>query len=68
MCQNIQFFTHNALGKCFGTWARLIVRFDKCIGIFYFILYVLISVNLINYSKYEYEKRIWTPAVSVDVT
>ena len=43
MCQRLRAITHSSLEWIFGAWAKALLKCNKCIGIFCFIVYVLIS-------------------------
>ena len=76
MCEKLRFCTHNAMGKCFGTWARILVRREKCVLVVFILVYAAISkykqspnstiagLNLLNFAAFPDQKAIWAPAVS----
>ena len=67
MCKNIQAFTQHLLGKCFGNWARVVMRCDWCLLITFTIVYLGLSCNLANYTEFYDQKAIWTSEVSASI-
>ena len=55
---------HNSMGKCFGLWARFLVRHSKRVGWFFVLIYLLLSLNLGFFKEVEAEEIAWAPFVS----
>jgi len=52
MCKDLQHFTHNSMGRCFGMWARLVTKYNRIIGVVCLLIYILIAANNRNFQEF----------------
>ena len=43
MCQRVQEFTHTGMGKCFNSWAKLLVKYNRRVALLFLIIYIAIG-------------------------
>ena len=78
MCKQVQEFMHSGMGKCFGTWARIISWFNRIVGLFFLAVYLalckyfqvlnrFLGSNMRYFSAFERNKsqmRVWAPEIN----
>ena len=43
MCQRVQEFTHTGMGKCFNSWAKLLVKYNRRVAVLFLIIYIALG-------------------------
>ena len=64
MCLSLQACTHNCMGKCFGTWARLITKYNRIILLIALAIYIAVGQNVRNATAFPVhvsESYVWAP-------
>ena len=52
------------MGKFFGTWARILTKYNRILGIFFLFVYAFFAANLRNYAEFPKHKSLmyrWAP-------
>ena len=46
MCKSVQQCMHTRMGRCFNTWAKIIVKYNRRVGFFFLFVYLALGKSL----------------------